>query len=789
MESLRESEEKFRDVFEAANVGKSITRPTGEVSANKAFADMLGYSQEELENRNWQELTPPEDIPPNQAMLDPLLKGVKDAVRFNKRYLHKNGSTVWADVSTTLSRGEDGKPKYYITTVVDITVRRRAEAALRESEERYRSLFEHMSEGMAYCRMLFENGRPTDFIYLDVNEAFTTQTGLKKVVGRKVAEIIPGIREADPELFERYGRVALTGQPERFETYVVALKMWFSISVYSPAKEHFVAVFDVITARKQSEEELSNELTRRRVLIEQSRDGIVILDQDGNVLESNKKFAEMLGYPIESMCKLNVSDWEFLHPRERVIEMIRSVDEKGDHFVTRHRRRDGSIYDAEISTNAAWFGEQKLIFCVCRDITERVRAQEALRQSEAFILAVMDNLPVGVAVNSLEPYVVFEYMNDNFPAFYRTTRQALSIPDNFWDAVYEDPTFREEMRKRVLGGIASGEPERMCWENVPISRTGEKTRYISARNVQVPGKPLMISTVWDVTERTLAEEDKQKFFLLAESSSEFIGMCDLDFNPLYVNPAGIRMVGLPDLAAACQVKVQDYFFPVDQKFITDEFFPRVLRDGNGDVEIRLRHFQTDEEIWMLYYLFAVRDASGTTVGWATVSRDITEHLRIYEEKTLLEEQLQQAQKLESVGRLAGGVAHDFNNILNVIIGYGDIILEQLHREDPLRENMKTIVAAGHRAAALTRQLLAFSRKQTLQPEILDLNALIRNLDKMLRRLIGEDIRLELSLADDIYTVLADPGQVEQVIMNLAVNARDAMPTGGSLIVETANVTA
>lgn len=133
---------------------------------------------------------------------------------------------------------------------------KRAEEALRLSEERYRSLFENLLEGFAYCRMLYEGGQPQDFIYLDINDAFEKLTGLKNVVGRKVTEVIPGIREADPGLFEIYGRVALTGKPERFEMYVEALSTWFHISVYSPEKEYFVAVFDVITERKRAEEEL-----------------------------------------------------------------------------------------------------------------------------------------------------------------------------------------------------------------------------------------------------------------------------------------------------------------------------------------------------------------------------------------------------------------------------------------------------------------------------------------------------------------------------------------------------
>ena len=135
----------------------------------------------------------------------------------------------------------------------DQTEERAAQNALRESEEHYRSLFDNMLNGFAYCKMLFGQNQPQDFIYLSVNRTFEALTGLKNVVGKKVSEVIPGLRESDPELFEIYGRVALTGKPERLETYVAALKMWFSISVYSPEKEYFVVVFDVITERKQAE--------------------------------------------------------------------------------------------------------------------------------------------------------------------------------------------------------------------------------------------------------------------------------------------------------------------------------------------------------------------------------------------------------------------------------------------------------------------------------------------------------------------------------------------------------
>jgi two-component system cell cycle sensor histidine kinase/response regulator CckA len=172
--------------------------------------------------------------------------------------------------------------------------------------------------------------------------------------------------------------------------------------------------------------------------------------------------------------------------------------------------------------------------------------------------------------------------------------------------------------------------------------------------------------------------------------------------------------------------------------------------------------------------------NGIPVGVQGIARDVTERKK-------LEEQLRQAQKLEAVGQLAGGIAHDFNNLLTVIIGFGDLALARIGEEDPLRKHLLEIKKAGDRATALTRQLLAFSRKQVLQPRIIDLTETLANIDKMLQRLIGEDIQLVTILDPSLGKVMADPGQIEQVIMNLAVNARDAMPKGGNLTIETKNV--
>jgi PAS domain S-box-containing protein len=191
-----------------------------------------------------------------------------------------------------------------------LMIRERADEALRESEEHYHSLFDNMLNGYAYCKMLFDQGKPKDFIYLNVNNAFEILTGLKNVTGRKVSEVIPGIEKSDHELFEIYGRVALTGTPERFERYVEALGMWFSISVYSPRKEYFVAIFDVITERKRMEQTLRESEERYRTLFEKSLDAVILTDPSGKgkILSANPAACRMFGRTEQEMVRLSRDD-------------------------------------------------------------------------------------------------------------------------------------------------------------------------------------------------------------------------------------------------------------------------------------------------------------------------------------------------------------------------------------------------------------------------------------------------------------------------------------------------
>lgn len=261
-------EKKFRALLESApDAIVIVDRDSRIVLVNAQTESIFGFERAELVEQPIEILVPEWARAKHREgcrrfFSEPVAQHVGASVEM--RGLRKDGNEFPLEVR--LSPIETVEGVFVFCGIRDITERKRAEEALRTSEEHFRSLFENMLNGFAHCQMLFENGRPSDFIYLDVNGAFETLTGLEDVVGKKVSEVVPGIRESDPELFEIYGRVALTGRPERFETYVAALGMWFSISVYSPKKEHFVAVFEVITERKRAEEairKLNEELEQR----------------------------------------------------------------------------------------------------------------------------------------------------------------------------------------------------------------------------------------------------------------------------------------------------------------------------------------------------------------------------------------------------------------------------------------------------------------------------------------------------------------------------------------------
>jgi PAS domain S-box-containing protein len=214
---------------------------------------------------------------------------------------------------------------------------------------------------------------------------------------------------------------------------------------------------------------------------------------------------------------------------------------------------------------------------------------------------------------------------------------------------------------------------------------------------------------------------------------------------------------------------------------------RILAQGVPEQDVLREYQRGGLKRWISETKAPIRNPGGEVIGLVGIARDVTERIQTQDRMRRLEQQLLQSQKMEAIGQLAGGIAHDFNNILSVITGCGELVLQDLPENDVKREDLVELLAASQRAAALTRQLLAFSRRQVVKPEMLEFNAVVANVEKMLRRVIGEDIDLRTVLAPDLGAVLADPNQIEMVLLNLTVNARDAMPEGGKLSIETSEV--
>jgi len=365
-----------------------ITDSTGTIEyVNHAFEALTGYSTEEVLGKTPRILkSGTEDQEYYKRLWEKILSGevFKEEV-VNKK---KNGDLYYEEKTISPIFDKNRNITHFVGTGVDISERKRAEAALLESEELYRSLFENMLNGFAYCKMIFEHERPNDFIYLAVNTSFEVLTGLKDVVGKKISEVVPGIKESDPDLFDLYIRVALTGNPETREIYVEALKMWLSISVYSPVKEYFVVVFDVITKRKDAEKVLYQSEAKFRNLINSLPDPVLVVDSKGRIFYCNENALKTFDYNIDELLRRTMEDLIPKHFRKQHItfrnEYIsepksRAMGEGKELFA---QRRGGSEFPTEILLEPVEINGNQFTLAIIRDITARKRAETELIEAK-----------------------------------------------------------------------------------------------------------------------------------------------------------------------------------------------------------------------------------------------------------------------------------------------------------------------------------------------------------------------------------------------------------------------
>ncbi|TAN39531.1 MAG: PAS domain S-box protein [Nitrospirae bacterium] len=534
---------------------------------------------------------------------------------------------------------------------------------------------------------------------------------------------------------------------------------------------------------RNTEEQLKVSEERFRAIFDSISDAIFIHDPEtGAILDVNQRMCEMFGYSKAEALRLSVGDmsqnegsYTQAHAREW---LARAAQGEPQLFEWLCKDKSGRLFWAEVNMRRASVAGTDQLLVLVRDISGRKKAEEALQQSERRYRELFDSMIDGFALHEIicdaegKP-CDYRFLEVN-PAFERVT--GLRAQDLIGRTVLEVMPKTEPYWIEQYGHVAmTGETLHYKNYSAELGKYYEVTAYRPA-----PGQFACIAV--DITEQRLsdlAKERSEKLLqAIIDTEPECVKLLDAEAKLIMMNRAGLEMLQADSLdqvkgQCVCPLVTSEY----RQAFL--DLTRRVFEGETGTlvfevVGIKGRH------VWLETHAVPFRNEKDEIVALLGITRDITEHRR-------LEEQLRQSQKMESIGTLAGGVAHDFNNILTAIIGYGHLTLMSMGPDDPVRLNIENMLEAAERAAHLTKDLLLFSRKQLINKRPIDLNAIVRKLEKFLARVIGEDISFQTNLPDPELRVLADAHQLEQVLMNLATNARDAMPMGGSFTLTTGQV--
>ena len=659
-EALRESESKLRIILDSIQAGILIIDPETHtiVDLNPTAAKLIGAPKEKIVESICHQYICPAEI--GKCPITDLKQDIENKERI---LLTANGEGH--PIIKTVVPIVMGGRKYLLETFIDITERKRAEDALRESEERYRTILENIEDGY------YEVDLPGKFTFF--NDSLCRMLGYSRneMIGMGSQQYTD--EENHKKLFETFNKVYRTGEAaKRFDWEVIRKdgEKGFgevSVSLIKDSKGQpigFRGIARDITERKRAEGALRDSEERFRVAAKSASDLIWEWDILNGRLEWFGNIDERLGYNPGEFPR-TIDAWEkSIHPEEhgRVMTALDQHLKTHVPYVEEYRvqRKDGTFCHW-IDRGVAFWDEKGNPFKMigaCEDITERKRSEESLEKSEMRFMELFNEAPVGYFEYNIEGLIT--NVNRTYLEMLGYMFQEM-IGKPVWKFIVEE----EVARQQILGKLAGTMPP--------------------ARGI----------------ERTYRRKD------------------------------GTKLTGL----------IED----------------RPLKNSVGKI-----------------------------IGMRSTIQDISDRKRAEEEMMFLQEQLRQSQKMEAIGILAGGIAHDFNNLLTIINGYSQLSLRNLKESDPFWGSFQEIQKAAQRATDLTRKLLAFSRRQILDLKVLDTNTLLRDLEKMLRRIIGEDIELVILLTEDLGKVKIDPGQFEQMILNLVVNSRDAMPSGGKLIIETVN---
>jgi two-component system, cell cycle sensor histidine kinase and response regulator CckA len=542
-------------------------------------------------------------------------------------------------------------------------------------------------------------------------------------------------------------------------------------------KHIFTGILRDVSERNRVEQELRHSQEKYAKMIQSSPDAITLRSlPDRRYVEVSEGFAHLTGYTIEEVIGKTPSEvgiWSDDSSHGEILEKLRRDGEVRD-VEFAFRTKTGEHRYATVSAVQLTLGTDSYMLSVSRDITERKIAEERLSQLAAIVESSFD----AIIGKTLDGTIVS--WNAGAEAVYGYTA-AEAVGQSI--AILAPAEQRQEV-DQLLDRLARGE-KIDHHETTRVRKDGQKIIVsITLSPIHdASGTIVGASAISrDITERRRIEQDlrqsEARFACLVQDAPYGIYRVALDGQFLHVNPALVRMLGYESEAELlkCNIQTDVYAKAEFRKQLIDDYWQK---KEFRDVEAHWKR-KNGERIIVRLSGRPIERPGGEIIYFEVFAEDITE-------RRSLERQLLQSQKMDAIGRLAGGVAHDFNNLLGVILGQTELLQGELGSSPSVHRRTEAIDQSARRAADLTKQLLAFSRQQFIEPRVVDTNAIVRDVEKLLKRLIGEDVELTIHMQSNAGNIKIDPSQLEQILMNLAVNARDAMPEGGKLILETAYV--
>jgi PAS domain S-box-containing protein len=783
-----EDAQRFRIFVENANdivYTLSLDGVFTYVSPN--WQECLGVPAEEVTGKPFAPNVHPDDVHLCNDFLRDVAQGRAKKASVEYRVRHKDGSWRWHVSRGSPIRDRDGKVVSYVGIARDVTERRQDSMALAESERKYRELFEGAPVGIftssssgdgvscnpAMAHLLgFDSPGQASAYYDDLSSQLYVHKERRDEFLRLLRE------NGSVDDFEYEARLADGG------------KIWLCTNARKVDRDDGSFSIDGfqtdITERKLAEQALAESERKYRELFESAPIGTYTTSLAGKALGCNHAMANILEAksPEEVLNYYTDLRASYYVDEERRDDLLRLLRKNGSVEGFEFEARSIDDRNIWLSANARLTSPNddglSDIEGFLTDITERKLAELALAASGSRYRKLFESAPICIFTTSSEGQFISCNPTTASLFGFASPEQMIENIGDIGTQIYSNSERRLEFLRLME---ENGRVENFEFEvRTAAGRTTWLEMNSRLANRKEDGSFTVEGFATDVTERKLAEAERERLLSAIEQTGEIVLITDSEGIIEYVNPAFERITGYSRkevLGLKPSVLKSE---KQDEKFYSEMW--QTLTSGRTWTG-RLVNKRKDRTLYTEDATISpVRDENGEIAHYVAVMHDITEHLRISEEKSKLEAQFQQAQKLESIGRLAGGVAHDLNNLLSPILGYGEMILEDLEEESPLKPSVAEIVSAGVRARDLVGQLLAFSRKQVLEFKPVELNRVLNKFESLLRSTIREDVIIDIVADVSNPTILGDSGQLEQVLMNLAVNAQDAMPDGGKLTIET-----